>query len=74
MTSIRQILARKPDVYSIGPEATVFDALRLMEQKNVGALLVMSGSRARRDLLRARLRAEGGPARPLLARHAACAR
>ncbi len=44
MTSIRQILARKPDVYSIAPEATVLDALRVMEQKNVGALLVMSGS------------------------------
>jgi len=44
MTSIRQILARKPDVYSIGPDATVLDALRVMEQKNVGALLVMSGA------------------------------
>jgi CBS domain-containing protein len=45
MTSIRQILAHKPDVYSVRPEATVFDALRLMEQKNVGALLVMEGER-----------------------------
>ena len=44
MTTIRQILARKPDVYSIGPDATVLDALRLMEEKNVGALLVMRGS------------------------------
>jgi CBS domain-containing protein len=44
MTSIRQILTRKPDVYSIGPDATVLDALRVMEQKNVGALLVMSGA------------------------------
>ncbi len=44
MTSIRQILARKPDVYSIGPEGTVLDALRIMEQKNVGALLVMHGA------------------------------
>src|SRR5574340_52968 len=41
MTSIRQILARKPDVYAIEPDATVLDALRLMERKNVGALLVM---------------------------------
>jgi CBS domain-containing protein len=44
MTSIRQILARKPDVYSIGPDATVLDALRVMDQQNVGALLVMHGS------------------------------
>ena len=43
MTTIRQILAGKPDVYAIGPEATVLDALRLLEEKNVGALLVMKG-------------------------------
>ncbi len=45
MTSIRQILAHKPDVFAIEPDATVLDALRLMEQKNVGALLVMKGQR-----------------------------
>jgi CBS domain-containing protein len=44
MTTIRQILARKPEVYSIDPDATVLDALRLMEQKNIGALLVMKGA------------------------------
>ncbi|HVQ25463.1 MAG TPA: CBS domain-containing protein [Planctomycetota bacterium] len=43
MTTIRQILAGKPDIYSIEPDATVLDALRLLEQKNVGALLVMRG-------------------------------
>ncbi len=43
MTSIRQILAHKPDVFSVTPETTVFDALRLMEQKNIGALLVLRG-------------------------------
>ncbi len=43
MTRLRQVLARKPDVYSIGPDATVLDALRLMDGKNVGALLVMKG-------------------------------
>jgi CBS domain-containing protein len=43
MTTIRQILARKPDVYSIDPGATVLEALHRMEQKNVGALLVMQG-------------------------------
>ena len=44
MTTIRQILAGKPDIYSIDPDATVLDALRLLEQKNIGALLVMKGS------------------------------
>ena len=43
MTTIRQILAGKPDIYSIDPDATVLDALRLLEQKNIGALLVMRG-------------------------------
>jgi CBS domain-containing protein len=43
MTTIRQILAHKPEVYAIEPDATVFEALRLMEEKNIGALLVMRG-------------------------------
>jgi CBS domain-containing protein len=43
MTTIRQILAGKSDIYSIDPDATVLDALRLLEQKNIGALLVMKG-------------------------------
>lgn len=64
MTSIRQILAHKPEVYAIAPEATVLEALRMMDEKNVGALLVMSGERlvgvfserdyARRVMLRGR--------------------
>jgi CBS domain-containing protein len=45
MTTIRQILSRKPEVFSVDPDATVFDALRQMEEKNVGALLVMKGGR-----------------------------
>jgi CBS domain-containing protein len=45
MTTIRQILAAKPDVYAIDPDATVLDALRLLEEKNIGALLVMRGER-----------------------------
>jgi CBS domain-containing protein len=45
MTTIRQILARKPDVYSIDPEATVLDALKRLEEKNVGALLVIEGEK-----------------------------
>lgn len=44
MTTIRQILAHKPDLYSIDPDATVLDALRKMEEKNIGALLVMKAN------------------------------
>lgn len=42
MSTIRQILARKPDVYSVAPDTTVFEALSLMAEKNVGALLVVA--------------------------------
>jgi CBS domain-containing protein len=45
MTTIRQILDGKPDVYSIDPDATVLEALRLLGENNVGALLVMKGER-----------------------------
>lgn len=42
MTTIRQLLATKGgDVWSISPEATVYDALSLLAEKNIGALLVM---------------------------------
>ena len=33
------------DIFSISPEATVFEAIELMDNKNVGALLVMEGDR-----------------------------
>lgn len=32
-------------VWSVSPETTVFDAIRLMAERNVGALLVMEGER-----------------------------
>jgi len=41
MTTIRQILARKPDIYSVLPQATIYDALREMADRNIGALLVL---------------------------------
>jgi CBS domain-containing protein len=31
------------DVFTIGPEATVFEALEMMAEHNIGALLVMTG-------------------------------
>jgi CBS domain-containing protein len=43
---IRAILARKgAEVWSVAPDAMVFDAIRLMSAKNVGALLVLEGER-----------------------------
>jgi CBS domain-containing protein len=40
---VSSILAQKkaPTVWSIGPNAMVFDAIRLMDEKNVGALPVV---------------------------------
>jgi CBS domain-containing protein len=45
MKSVANILKSKADtgVYSIGPTASVFDALKLMAEKNIGSLLVMEG-------------------------------
>lgn len=45
MTTVAEILQSKPsaEVYSVGPADTVLDALRLMADKGIGALLVMQG-------------------------------
>jgi CBS domain-containing protein len=37
------MLRGKSDVYSVGPRDTVYDALRLMADRNIGAVLVRSG-------------------------------
>jgi signal-transduction protein with cAMP-binding, CBS, and nucleotidyltransferase domain len=44
MSTVRDIIRKKgSDVWSIAPEATVYDALQLMAEKEAGALLVMTG-------------------------------
>ncbi|PWU08182.1 MAG: histidine kinase [Terriglobia bacterium] len=44
--TIGSILDKKGrEIWSISPEATVYDAIALMAEKRVGALLVTSGSR-----------------------------
>ena len=44
--TIRAILNQKSgDVFSISPKATVFEAIQMMDAKNVGALLVMDQER-----------------------------
>ncbi len=47
MITVRQVLRDKgyQDVWSVSPDAAVFDALKLMSEKNVGALAVMDGDR-----------------------------
>jgi CBS domain-containing protein len=45
MSSVRRILQIKGnDVWSVTPDSSVYDALRLMRQKDVGALIVIQGS------------------------------
>ena len=45
MTIVAHILKSKPDptVYIIAPTASVFDALKLMAEKSIGALVVTEG-------------------------------
>ncbi len=44
MITIREILASKPDaVHAIAPDASVFQALKLMAEKDIGAVPVMEG-------------------------------
>lgn len=46
MKTVRQMLeAKKPGIVSVGPGSTVFDALRVMAEKDVGAVLVLEGGR-----------------------------
>jgi CBS domain-containing protein len=46
MKTVRDILAAKGhEVWCVEPGATVFDALRLMAEKEIGALVVMEGDR-----------------------------
>ena len=46
MRTVRQLLDMKsPEIHSIGPDAPVIDAIRLMAERRIGALLVMDGPR-----------------------------
>ena len=47
MRCVKDILQEKgTQVYAISPDATVYEALQLMADKNVGALMVMEGDTA----------------------------
>jgi CBS domain-containing protein len=42
MATVKQLLQTKePEIWTIAPDASVYDALNLMAEKNVGALLVL---------------------------------
>ena len=46
MKSIKQLLNSKGhDIWSIDPDSSVVDAIKLMAEKGIGALLVMSGDK-----------------------------
>ena len=46
MKTVRDILREKgTQVYSTSPDASVYDALQLMADKNIGALIVFEGDR-----------------------------
>ena len=46
MTTLTHILNAKPDrkIYTIGPDDLIFDAVKLMAEKNIGALVVVDGN------------------------------
>ena len=44
MVTVNDLLSSKGrDIWSVSPDETVFDALKLMAEKNIGAVLVMNG-------------------------------
>lgn len=46
MPTVKQLLeAKSAEIVSIGPQAPVIDAIRLLAERGVGALLVMDGMR-----------------------------
>ena len=46
MRTVRQLLESKPvEIHAVPPDAPVIEAIRLMAEHHVGALLVMDGSR-----------------------------
>jgi CBS domain-containing protein len=46
MITVRDILQRKGNqIWSVAPDSTVYDALTLMAEQNVGALLVLDGEK-----------------------------
>jgi len=46
MQTVRDILKKKePGTHGVSPQTSVYDALKLMAEKNIGAVLVLEGGR-----------------------------
>jgi CBS domain-containing protein len=46
MNTVRDLIRKKgQQIYSVGPEASVYEALQLMAEKNTGAVMVMEDSK-----------------------------
>lgn len=47
MPSVNDLMRMKnnPQIWSIAPEASVYEALQMLAEKNIGALLVMTGDK-----------------------------
>jgi len=46
MRLVKEILeAKEPEVWSVSPDSTVYEALVLMEKRNIGAVVVLEGDR-----------------------------
>ncbi len=46
MINVRDLIRKKGgQIFSLGPEATAFEAMRLMADKNTGAVLIMDGGK-----------------------------
>lgn len=82
MKTVRQLLEAKGyDVWSIAPDAPVYDALKLMADKNVGALIVLDGEKlvgviserdyARKVILKGKS-ARDTPVREIMTREVIC--
>jgi CBS domain-containing protein len=46
-TTVRQMLRNKPAVFAVREDDTVYDALALMAEHNIGSVLVMDGAELR---------------------------
>ena len=56
MKTVREILLNKgKSIHSISPDDTIFNALKLMADKKIGALLVIDKDRDSRDYVGKRL-------------------
>ena len=46
MSNVRQLLrSKRPEIWTIGPQASVYEALELMAEKDIGAVLVLDQGR-----------------------------